>query len=630
MNQSKIQHYVKRLAQLGVRRSAAVFVKRMQTTAYDQWYRYCALKGTLSHNWIDIQRATGYTQTFSLFFAQVKKNQWHSFAQYAAHFTNDSQIIGHANDLLNNCFDILGSGKHCFPKMPWHRDFKIAGPDGDFPKIYYKDIRISAGQTDQPIKDIKVPWELSRFQHLFTLGIAYQKTGDNNYANAFGAQVSDWLDNNSLLIGVNWVCPMDVAIRVINWIWGFYFFKDVTTISDTFWQRFVCALYDHMWYLERNWELYEGPTSNHYLSDLIGYFYLCLIFDSILDQKKTDWCFAALMQECDTQVFDEGTDYEGSTGYHTLVTEIFYHAELISQELGYVLPDRYAEKLQRMFTFIYWCTFGTNQLQIGDNDSGKIVAGLSSSLISQLADKHEGFMHYNDFGISIIKTAQWHISVRHHAYQPRQPSGHFHYDAASITLAINNIPIIVDPGSYVYTSSKVWRNRFRSVNPHNSFYPLTNQSRFAGDSERLFELPLSEVVDCGQIERCQDMIRISTHNFLYKNQSLIGCRTLELNTINNELLIIDCWQSESNGTIDTEWNFTLHPDITAVQTDGNFELRSKDDILLATLIPEIKMQVSSGYYSPAYGILRQTHHLHCQTAVLAGHATKFLFRFSVS
>ena len=63
-----------------------------------------------------------------------------------------------------------------------------------------------------------------------------------------------WIEYNPYMLGVNWMCPMEVAIRAINWIWAINYYKTVQDISITAWETIVTSLYNHMKYLEGNWE----------------------------------------------------------------------------------------------------------------------------------------------------------------------------------------------------------------------------------------------------------------------------------------------------------------------------------------------------------------------------------------
>ncbi len=66
--------------------------------------------------------------------------------------------------------------------------------------------------------DIKVPWELSRCQHLPLLAAAHRLTGDPSYLDELGAQVDHWIAAEPRGDGANWACTMDVAIRAANWV----------------------------------------------------------------------------------------------------------------------------------------------------------------------------------------------------------------------------------------------------------------------------------------------------------------------------------------------------------------------------------------------------------------------------
>ena len=66
--------------------------------------------------------------------------------------------------------------------------------------------------------DVKLPWELARMHHLVHLASDYSKNPKLNEKNKieFQNQVIDFIANNPPCFGVNWVCSMDVSIRISN------------------------------------------------------------------------------------------------------------------------------------------------------------------------------------------------------------------------------------------------------------------------------------------------------------------------------------------------------------------------------------------------------------------------------
>lgn len=510
-------------------------------------------------------------------------------------------LITHADAWVNHYFAILGSQPQHYSKIPWHTDIRLQqqNPDADCEfdsASFYKDIRIQVGQSDQLIKDIKVPWQLSRFQHLFVLGKAYEITQDEKYAQSFTHYITDWLDHNPYLHGIHWLNPMEVGLRALNWIIAWEFFKRSPSISPEFSQRFVCSLYDHMTYLEHNWELYDGRTNNHYLSNLVGYAYLCWFFADKQKQKK---CVKHFFVEYDWQIFDEGTNYEGSTQYHAFVTELVYHMFLLCKEMNHPFSKAQEEKLQRMFAFIAWCTPEKGTLiSIGDQDSGTVLyygLPIPPGEIKELrATEEYGTKYFLSFGLSIIKTPQLHISLRHHAYQSRQPSGHFHADACSITIAVNGIPVIIDPGSYVYTASKYWRNYFRSIQVHNTFFVKDAEPLALYD---LFGLAMP-------IKKDFNKANFIAEHTLLEQYGIHATRSLQLYDNEKIVTIRDEYQ-QTKGHMLT-WNFTLAPGITALQQNNQWIFLYKHNYLL-TLQTDLQFKLVPTYVSLSYGVIQPSY-----------------------
>ena len=309
---------------------------------------------------------------------------------------NKEVIFKDADGICVHNFNLLGSGKKQVDAQPgkidWHRDFKSGVSWA--PTILYIDTEIIKGQHS----DIKVPWELSRFQYLPTLGKTYWLTDDEKYSNEFVTEINDWIDSNSPFYGVNWTCTMDVAIRAVNWIWGYYFFKDSPELSDEFLKKFLKSLYIHGKYIKANLEhssrlvnfagsiLRRQPdlsilkpgwhelVSNHYLSDIVGLIYLGMMLPEFKESKKwPKFGIRELLKEMRAEVYPDGEDYEGSISYHRLVTELFLSATLLCIRNNISFPDWYMKRLENMLDFImhYSKPDGTAP-QIGDNDDGRL------------------------------------------------------------------------------------------------------------------------------------------------------------------------------------------------------------------------------------------------------------------
>lgn len=579
----KIVHYARRVYQVGPKKAYSIILKKMQTCCFENYKRLQTHAGKAAFSWSNIAQREKLG-TFSCYFEKLQKRSFIFIPeQYEQQFSDQEELIKQADEYVSNCFDLLGSGKQCFTKIPWHKDFRLKQKNGFDASFFYKDCVIQFGKTEKLVKDIKVPWELSRFNHVIVLGVAFKKTGDQKYPLAFLNQVTDWIQENPYLLGPNWVCPMDVGIRALNWVVGFHYFKDAE-IDEKNWQTIVESLYNHLVYLENNWET-GSKTSNHYLSDLIGYFALTWFFSDMPSMKKRqDCCYKELLVEFEKQVQADGTDYEGSTSYHNLVTEIFYLFYLLCQENNMPVPDQFVVKLQKMFEFIDW----SNGTKIGDDDSGKILIGLDETIIkSMIGKKNQGQKFFPQFGLSVFKTDKIQITLRHHIYQKSQPSGHFHNDANSITLAVDGIPVIVDPGSYLYTPSSVWRNRFRSVQYHNTFF-LKDTEPVPFDSELLFQLDLPE----------QNEFKGWTgqHN-LY---GITAERKVQINEKQLQVKLLDSWEGDAKGQI-SSWNFSLAPDIVPKYKEGTWYLNYQNKTLLKLHSADLKFTIVDGWYAPNYG-----------------------------
>ncbi len=426
-------------------------------------------------------------------------------------------IIASADQVCDHIFDLLGSGPTFLgEQIDWHIDFKTGYRFNS--RQYYAYIRPAAYPGGY---DIKVPWELSRCQHFAWLGQAYWFTSDEKYAREFADQVMDWLAQNPPQFGVNWVCTMDVAIRAVNWLWGYYFFKDSTSLTDEFRLAFFKSLLAHGRHIMNNLEWSEKLTSNHYLSNIVGLVYLGILLPEFKEAGQwRKFGLQELEKEMFKQVYPDGVNFEASVSYHRLVTELFLSAVLLAQRNGYTFSQPFMERLEKMLEFTMYITKpdGTVPL-IGDNDNGRLhrlkvwatperewldhryllaigavlfdrddfaqaageqweeanwLFGEQALIFKQtVEDKNLPPLDlpsraFSDAGLYIMRPDDWYLVVCAGPNGQNGNGGHAHNDKLSFELYAYGQSWIVDPGMYLYTANYEVRHQFRSTAFHNT------------------------------------------------------------------------------------------------------------------------------------------------------------------
>jgi len=460
--------------------------------------------------------------------------------------------ITEADLICEHVFDLLGSGSkklspegENYQSIDWHSDFK-SGYRWN-PKTFYRNIRY--GQIEGV--DVKVPWELSRFQHLNILGQAYVLTRNKKYSEEFASQVSDWIDNNPIGFGVNWKCTMDVAIRAANWLVAQEYFSEEGLIPVDFWEEFYRSIYEHGKFITKHLENRSEFTNNHYIANLVGLFFIAIYCPFFKESKKWQrFALKELTNEIEKQVYTDGCNFESSTSYHRLSLELFFYSELLGKRSCIKFPETYKNQVRKMFEFSLNCIKSNGMIpQIGDNDNGRLfifakrpilehkyLLSLAAIYYREPAFKVSGFdfdeesfwvfgkkgkESYYKFPFrnkpitsKAFPKAGWYIIRNSNDYcfiscgpnGQNGNGGHAHNDKLSFELMLNGYDIIVDPGTYVYTSYPEERNKFRSTGYHNTANFIGfEQNEFVEKS--IFSLPDKvKIRKAGLIERNNNVV----------------------------------------------------------------------------------------------------------------------------
>jgi hypothetical protein len=544
-----------------------------------------------------------------------------------------------ADEICRHRISVFDQTIHFGRHIDWHRDPRA---DVRWPMVHYTKVplRLSRGA------DVRQVWELNRLQHLVVLGRAYALTSDEHYASEFLLQLASWVEANPPRFGVNWTVAMEAALRAVNLIAAFELFLASPQMTDEAIALMLKLLLAHGRFIRANLEYSHRTPSNHYLSDLIGLFAIGVTMPDLAE--SSDWVsFSAprLLKELEGQVHRDGVSYEGSVAYHRLVTEIFALFFSLSAAGGMELPGPSWERLEAMFDFVraYLKPDGSAPM-IGDADDGRLLRfkerepadhayllsiaavllenetfklssrideetvwwfgkpGLEAFDSLPVSDITQTSEPFTDAQIYIQRADDLYAVIDCGDHGARGRGSHAHSDALSLELYAYGATFLRDPGTFVYTASKRWRNLFRSTAYHNTVRVDGKEiSRFNEDALFAFIENVRPQVNQWQSDATSDTVDAEHHAYARLSQPVIHRRIVTFNKSEGYWTIKDQFTGEGAHQFEFFFNFDTGLELTLTD-DQRATVRSARAALtiipLSHLVFEIKR--TDRWMSPAY------------------------------
>ena len=574
-------------------------------------------------------------------------------------------------------FDLLGSGpvivndpqrrrkKHGYQPIDWNVDptarlrFPLKFPH----KAWNPAMRPG-------MADIKWPWEIGRCQHWVTLAQAYRFTGDDRYAREIVDQHADYLEANPVGTGLQFVCTMDVAIRAYNWVLAFEMIRGSAAFDDAAQAAAYRSLYDVGLFIEENLENTYEVTSNHFLSNIVGLFAVgvaCHDLDSGRRwiAKSRGW----LEQEMRVQVLEDGVDYESSIPYHRLVAELFLGAARVAELEGAPMSTFYLDRLRSMMAFHAAVTRPDGLMpQVGDADDGRLHIftdygswkpqdgrhllgpaavmfrepswlavggddaeweaawwGLDTETLDRAAGPAAVARLFPDAGFAVSRHHGTYLLVTNGRVGTSGFGNHKHNDLLSFEFHAAGVPLIVDPGSYLYTSNPDARNLFRSTRVHNTVQVdgvEQNDLRL----DYLFRMFETSTVEHLAFEDTPTETTYRGRHTGYERLPDPVTHEREFRVAKDPAALEITDRLAGNGTHALAWHFHLAPGVTAADLGaGRFALTAAGSAWEFRAPPQLNAAVSDAWYSPSFGVRIPCRAIDFATTAAVSAASKYQF-----
>ncbi len=333
--------------------------------------------------------------------------------------------------------------------------------------------------------DTRLAWEYSRGYPLFSGAAALGKAS----LPASAAFLRRWSAATEDRSGPVWTCAMEVAIRAVNQAFADTLLGGALAeaLGPGEWAR---RLWRHGAAVHQRLEARLIP-SNHYLADLLGLLVVGSSFPA--DSQAQGWkrlAVAEFPRALLSQTRADGGLNEASLRYHAYVTEMALLFRLAAGGSWSVPAEkRLAQMVQVIADFR---DASGDVFALGDDDSGRVLAldemsplpraGLVLKLAAALglpaASRAEAF--YPQSGWWVRRAGDFAVAVDFGGVGLRGQGAHAHNDDFSICVDWRGQPLIVDPGTGIYTGDPAVRERFRSTFAHNTVIVAGQEQRRPG------------------------------------------------------------------------------------------------------------------------------------------------------
>jgi hypothetical protein len=381
-------------------------------------------------------------------------------------------------------------------------------------------------RDEREVGNIKYVWEPNRHLHLPVLAQAHALTGDPRFSLAIRAQIESWLDQCPEGWGPNWISPLELGIRLINWsitwqlLGGLRSKLFASPDGETFRDRWLDSIYRQIRMIAGNLSRYSS-ANNHLIGEAAGVYVAASTWP--LWPQVTQWgerCRGILEEECNRQNAPDGGNREQAFGYQAFVLDFLLLAGLAARARGEDFAPVYWRRVEVMIDFLASMTNVAGLLpMIGDADDGRVVGlatepgfsphislittgavlfgradlaakagaldGKTATLLGvdavrrlgQLKQRaRQGFrprLQYAESGYYLMGTGfdtpdEVRLLVDAGPLGYLSIAAHGHADALSFVLSIGDREILVDPGTYAYHTDPAWRRYFRSTLAHNT------------------------------------------------------------------------------------------------------------------------------------------------------------------
>lgn len=450
------------------------------------------------------------------------------------------QVVRNPTDKLKKSYEKIRNGEFLFFNHSW----KPIGSDYDWithPITKYKyDIRrhwTKISDFSEASGDIKYVWEKSRFSYLHTI-VRYDHHCKEDSSSFVLNEISNWIDKNPINQGPNYRCSQEISLRILNWTFALYFYKNSSALTEDFFRKIINSIYWQIHHVRQNVNFSRRFVRNNHAIAETALLYLSGFIFPFFDQVGT-WSSEGkhwLQEELMYQIAEDGTFIQHSHNYHRVLLQLLSWIFYLAEKNGDTFEPEVVHRCRASVEYLKNMIEGNNGQvpNYGPND-GALFFPLSGSDYSDFRPSvHAAYHYFNRRPLfkdpRVTEELQWYgadVSEYTQAYE--HPTGIRRYDDGGIysfreedtftfikcsdnrhrpyqcdnlhlDIWYKGINLLRDAGTYLYNTDRKTESYFLSGKAHNTITVGAADQMERGPRFIWFNWSRAKVLDIGEDE----------------------------------------------------------------------------------------------------------------------------------
>lgn len=209
--------------------------------------------------------------------------------------------------------------------------------------------------------DIKFTWEKSRFSYLYTI-IRYDYHFEEDHSEFVLGEIMDWIGKNPINQGPNYKCSQEISLRILNWTFALYFYRNSENLTEEIFQKMMHYIYWQIRHVRSNIHFSRiSVRNNHAITETLTLYLSALLFPFFPDaEERKKKGKAWFEEEIAYQVYEDGTFLQFSMNYHRVVIQLLTWAIGLAELNKEKISDVVYERAYKSVDFLYQCQEESN------------------------------------------------------------------------------------------------------------------------------------------------------------------------------------------------------------------------------------------------------------------------------